>query len=163
MRVRSLSGSVLGASGASDTNWGERYVFRDQIRTTLPSCRRPLGGCRINVNRQGAGFEPIFPKRRFGRSKIRRICLLDKRFRPERSLRSRTQAAGTGRIRPRRRGVLSRRRCFSAQRTDLSCRFRSVLAWIAIMRMTGALEGGGWLPITVMVNFLSNLNLRRLL
>lgn len=80
MRFRSLSGSVLGASGASNTNWGERHVFTDQIRTTLPSCRRPLGGCRINVNRQGAGFEPIFPKWRLGRRKIRRICQLDKCF-----------------------------------------------------------------------------------
>jgi hypothetical protein len=33
-------------------------------------------------------------------------------------------AAGTAWIRPRNRRVLARRQCFSAQQTDLSCRFR---------------------------------------
>jgi hypothetical protein len=53
------------------------------------------------------------------------------------------RAAGTGWIRMRSYLGLARRRCFSAQRMDLSCRFRSVWAWIAVMRIAVALEGGG--------------------
>ena len=61
-------------------------------------------------------------------------------------------AAGTGRIRARSRRVLSRRLCFSAQRADLLCRFRSVWAWVAVMRLAVAFAIGDWLLRLELVN-----------
>ena len=48
------------------------------------------------------------------------------------------------RIGPRTRIILARRRSFSAWRTDLSCCFRSVWAWIAVTRIAAALAIGVW-------------------
>jgi hypothetical protein len=48
--------------------------------------------------------------------------------------------AVTGRTAPRSRSALARRQRFSARRTNLSSRFRSVWVWIAVTRMTEALE-----------------------
>ena len=54
------------------------------------------------------------------------------------------RTTGTGRPRPQSRRVLGLRWCFSAQRAELSCRFRAVWAWIVVLRKTVAVEGGGW-------------------
>ncbi|WP_370276819.1 hypothetical protein, partial [Hyphomonas atlantica] len=57
--------------------------------------------------------------------KIAYIRALDKDFLPQAAL-AVAQTAGSGRIRPRSRCFLAQGRRFSAQRTDLSSRFRSV-------------------------------------
>ena len=64
-------------------------------------------------------------------------------FRPNRCLRSRKLLEQGGSDRSRR--VLAQRRCFLAQRADLSCRFRSFWGWIAVTRAPVALAiGGSW-------------------
>ncbi|EPO8157224.1 hypothetical protein ACUF8Y_004940, partial [Enterobacter hormaechei] len=57
--------------------------------------------------------------------KIACIRALDKDFLPQ-AAPAVAQTAGSGRIRPRSRCFLAQGRRFSAQRTDLSSRFRSV-------------------------------------
>ena len=53
------------------------------------------------------------------------------------------EAAGIVRIKPRTLAVLARRRGFSARRTDLSCRFRSVWGRIAVTRILEVLAAYG--------------------
>jgi hypothetical protein len=56
------------------------------------------------------------------------------------------QAAGTRQVRPGSRRLLTHMRNFSAQWVDLSCRFRSVLAWIAVTRIAAALKAENACP-----------------
>ena len=68
-------------------------------------------------------------------------------LRPERGLWSRKRPKLGGSPRKpaaSRRSIPARRRRFSARRADLSCRFRSILACIAVTRMTVALAIVGW-------------------
>jgi len=74
-----------------------------------------------------------------------RTCTPDKRFCPDRCLRSRKRlklggSGGEAVASLPGGGVFQ----LPAWRTDLSYRFRSVSAWISVTRMTEALEEGGW-------------------
>ncbi|MCC0004631.1 MAG: hypothetical protein H6872_05635 [Methylobacteriaceae bacterium] len=75
---------------------------------------KALGGLNLH-SPSGVAFEV----------KIACIRALDKDFLPQ-AAPAVAQTAGSGRIRPRSRCFLAQGRRFSAQRTDLSSRFRSV-------------------------------------
>ena len=82
----------------------------------LIASHSPMSWAHINLHSpSGVSFEV----------KIAYIRALDKDFLPQAAL-AVAQTAGSGRIRPRSRCFLAQGRRFSAQRTDLSSRFRSV-------------------------------------